>query len=184
MGPRPHGRPLAGARPPGWPRLFRRAWPRVCVGYVTDAIGPSPAGPGTGWRPAPSSTLAQGQAEAPRAQGQSEEYRLNTPQMAGAALVTPEASGPPHGRFLSRKRWDGPGGESVRTHGDTGRNRLRVILSHVPRGNQFARQWQLLQIDHPAGIAIEVVARELGCTVRTIWRDLQVLRRPASPSTT
>src|SRR5258706_11788098 len=52
----------------------------------------------------------------------------------------------------------------------------------MPRGNQLARQWQLLQlIDHPAGIAVEDAARKLGCTVRTIWRDLRVLENAGFP---
>jgi predicted DNA-binding transcriptional regulator YafY len=52
----------------------------------------------------------------------------------------------------------------------------------MPRGNQLARQWQLLQlIDHPAGIAVDDAARELGCTVRTIWRDLDVLQKAGFP---
>jgi predicted DNA-binding transcriptional regulator YafY len=52
----------------------------------------------------------------------------------------------------------------------------------MPRGNQLARQWQLLQlIDHPAGIAVEDAARKLDCTVRTIWRDLEVLERAGFP---
>lgn len=52
----------------------------------------------------------------------------------------------------------------------------------MPRGNQLARQWQLLQlIDHPAGIAVEDAGRKLDCTVRTIWRDLEVLERAGFP---
>jgi predicted DNA-binding transcriptional regulator YafY len=52
----------------------------------------------------------------------------------------------------------------------------------VPRGNQLARQWQLLQlIDHPAGIAVDDAARKLDCTVRTIWRDLDVLQKAGFP---
>jgi len=52
----------------------------------------------------------------------------------------------------------------------------------MPRGNQLARQWQLLQlVDHPTGIAVEDAARTLDCTVRTIWRDLAVLERAGFP---
>ena len=52
----------------------------------------------------------------------------------------------------------------------------------MPRGNQLARQWQLLQlIDHPPGIAVDDAARKLGCTVRTIWRDLEVLENAGFP---
>ena len=57
------------------------------------------------------------------------------------------------------------------------RNRLRVILSYVPRGNQLARQWQLLEmIQHPAGIAVDDVARKLDRTVRAVGRDRSVLQ--------
>src|SRR5260370_39915921 len=52
----------------------------------------------------------------------------------------------------------------------------------MPRGNQLARQWQLLQlIDQPAGIAVDDAARKLDCTVRTIWRDLSALQKPGFP---
>ena len=61
-------------------------------------------------------------------------------------------------------------------------NRLRVIISHVPRGNQLARQWQLFQlIDHPAGIAVDDAGRKLDCTVRMIWRDLSALQKAGFP---
>jgi len=52
----------------------------------------------------------------------------------------------------------------------------------MPRGNQLIRQWLLLQkIDRPAGIAVDDAARELHCTPRTIWRDLQVLQDAKFP---
>jgi predicted DNA-binding transcriptional regulator YafY len=52
----------------------------------------------------------------------------------------------------------------------------------VPRGNQFARQWRLLQfLGRPQGLAVEDGARELGCTVRTVWRDLRVLENAGFP---
>jgi predicted DNA-binding transcriptional regulator YafY len=52
----------------------------------------------------------------------------------------------------------------------------------MPRGNQLARQWQLIQlIQSPAGIAVDDAARKLDCTVRTIWRDIQVLERAGFP---
>ncbi len=52
----------------------------------------------------------------------------------------------------------------------------------MPRGNQLARQWQLLQlIDQPAGIAVDDAARKLDCTVRTIWRDLSALQKAGFP---
>jgi len=52
----------------------------------------------------------------------------------------------------------------------------------VPRGNQFTRQWRLLQfLGRPQGFAVEEAARELRCTVRTVWRDLRVLQDAGFP---
>src|SRR6185503_724833 len=52
----------------------------------------------------------------------------------------------------------------------------------MPRGNQLTRQWRLLQLlDRPEGVAVEDAARELGCVVRTIWRDLGVLQAAGFP---
>jgi predicted DNA-binding transcriptional regulator YafY len=52
----------------------------------------------------------------------------------------------------------------------------------MPRGNQLVRQWELLQlIDRQAGIAVDDAARQLTCTVRTIWRDLKVLQEAGFP---
>ena len=52
----------------------------------------------------------------------------------------------------------------------------------MPRGNQLTRQWQLLQLlDRPTGVVVDDAARELGCAVRTIWRDLQVLQAAGFP---
>jgi predicted DNA-binding transcriptional regulator YafY len=52
----------------------------------------------------------------------------------------------------------------------------------MPRGNQLTRQWRLLQfLDRPAGITVDDAARELECTVRTIWRDLKVLQDAGFP---
>ncbi|HXH82943.1 MAG TPA: WYL domain-containing protein [Candidatus Tectomicrobia bacterium] len=52
----------------------------------------------------------------------------------------------------------------------------------MPRGDQLARQWQLLQkIDRPQGVTVEDAARDLGCAVRTIWRDLRVLENAGFP---
>jgi predicted DNA-binding transcriptional regulator YafY len=52
----------------------------------------------------------------------------------------------------------------------------------MPRGNQLIRQWRFLQmIDRPAGVAVDDAARELGCTIRTIWRDLRVLEAAHFP---
>jgi predicted DNA-binding transcriptional regulator YafY len=52
----------------------------------------------------------------------------------------------------------------------------------MPRGNQLTRQWRLLHlIDRPAGITVDDAAADLGCTVRTIWRDLNVLQEAGFP---
>ena len=52
----------------------------------------------------------------------------------------------------------------------------------MPRGNQLTRQWRLLQLlDRPAGIAVDDAALDLGCAVRTIWRDLRVLQDAKFP---
>jgi predicted DNA-binding transcriptional regulator YafY len=36
-------------------------------------------------------------------------------------------------------------------------------------------------IQHPAGVSVEDAAQELGCTVRTIWRDLSALQKAGFP---
>jgi predicted DNA-binding transcriptional regulator YafY len=52
----------------------------------------------------------------------------------------------------------------------------------MPRGGQLARQWRLLQfLDKAAGVTVEDAARELGCAVRTIWRDIRVLEDAGFP---
>jgi hypothetical protein len=52
----------------------------------------------------------------------------------------------------------------------------------MPRGDHFARQWRLLQlIVRPTGLVVEEAARELGCAVRTVWRDLRVLQDAGFP---
>src|SRR4026209_1425979 len=52
----------------------------------------------------------------------------------------------------------------------------------VPRGNQLARQWRLLQmIQRPGGVSIDDAAQELECTARTIWRDLSALQTAGFP---
>jgi proteasome accessory factor B len=52
----------------------------------------------------------------------------------------------------------------------------------VPRGNQLTRQWRLLQLlDRAEGVAVEDAAQELGCVVRTVWRDLSVLQAAGFP---
>ena len=57
-----------------------------------------------------------------------------------------------------------------------------TIAGRMRRGNQLTRQWRLLQlIDRPAGVAVDDAALELGCAVRTIWRDLRVLEQAGFP---
>ena len=52
----------------------------------------------------------------------------------------------------------------------------------MARGGQLTRQWRLLhQIDRPQGITVADTARKLGCTVRTVWRDLPVLQEAGFP---
>jgi hypothetical protein len=52
----------------------------------------------------------------------------------------------------------------------------------MPGGDHFARQWRLLQqLGRPAGLAVEEAAGELGCAVRTVWRDLRVLQDAGFP---
>jgi len=52
----------------------------------------------------------------------------------------------------------------------------------MPRGNQLARQWRLLQLlDRPQGVTVDDAGQVLGCAVRTIWRDLRVLEQAGFP---
>jgi len=52
----------------------------------------------------------------------------------------------------------------------------------MPRGDQLARQWQLLHlIDRPQGVSVDDAAAKLGCTVRTIWRELRALQDGGFP---
>ena len=52
----------------------------------------------------------------------------------------------------------------------------------MPRGDQLSRQWRLLQmIDRPQGVTVDDAARDLQCTIRTIWRDLDALQKAGFP---
>jgi predicted DNA-binding transcriptional regulator YafY len=52
----------------------------------------------------------------------------------------------------------------------------------MPRGDQLSRQWRLLQmIDRPQGVTVDDASRELECTIRTIWRDLDALQKAGFP---
>lgn len=51
----------------------------------------------------------------------------------------------------------------------------------MARGDQLSRQWRLIRfLDHPNGFTVDEAARELGCTVRTVWRDLAVLQKASA----
>jgi hypothetical protein len=69
------------------PRLFARAWPRLCAGYVADVIGRKPEP----WQrleaQAVLEALVGSQAERAPAVGLGEEYRLGSGGLTGAALV-------------------------------------------------------------------------------------------------
>ena len=72
------------------PRLFSRAWPRLCAGYAADALRRTPAA-----RHAPGASrllkmLAACPVEAAVAVGIGEEYRLAGEKLAGATLVAEE----------------------------------------------------------------------------------------------
>lgn len=50
------------------------------------------------------------------------------------------------------------------------------------RGDQFVRQWRLLSlVSRPGGLTVVDGARELGCSVRTVWRDLNALHEAGLP---
>jgi predicted DNA-binding transcriptional regulator YafY len=54
--------------------------------------------------------------------------------------------------------------------------------SLMPRGDQLSRQWRLIQlIDRPQGITVDDAARDLAVTIRTVWRDLDVLQKAGFP---
>ena len=69
------------------PRLFGRAWPRLCAGYVADAIGRKPEP----WERldarAVLAELRGSEAERAPAVGLGEEYRLSCVGLAGATLI-------------------------------------------------------------------------------------------------
>jgi hypothetical protein len=69
------------------PRLFGRAWPRLCAGYVADTIGRKPEPSQQLNSGAVLEALAQGQAEPAPAVSLGEEYRLGSASLAGAILV-------------------------------------------------------------------------------------------------
>jgi predicted DNA-binding transcriptional regulator YafY len=52
----------------------------------------------------------------------------------------------------------------------------------MPRGNQVVRLWRLLQlVSRPGGLTVAAAARELGCSIRTVWRDLNALQDAGFP---
>ncbi len=54
----------------------------------------------------------------------------------------------------------------------------------MSRGAQFSRQWRVLYIlAARGGRTIAELSREIGCSARTVWRDLAVLQRAGFPLT-
>ncbi len=52
----------------------------------------------------------------------------------------------------------------------------------MARGDQLGRQWCLIQLlARPQGLAIADASRELGCSIRTLWRDLRALENAGFP---
>ncbi len=52
----------------------------------------------------------------------------------------------------------------------------------MARGDQLGRQWRLIQLlARPQGLAIADASRELGCSIRTLWRDLRALENAGFP---
>jgi proteasome accessory factor B len=50
------------------------------------------------------------------------------------------------------------------------------------RGDHFIRQWRLLRlVSRPGGLTAADAARELRCSVRTVWRDLRALHEAGLP---
>lgn len=55
----------------------------------------------------------------------------------------------------------------------------------MPRGDQLSRQWRVLHVlAARGGKTIAELAREIGCSARTVWRDLALLQRVGFPLTT
>jgi predicted DNA-binding transcriptional regulator YafY len=62
------------------------------------------------------------------------------------------------------------------------RRKLKEMEGAMPRGDQLSRQWRLIQlIDRPQGITVDNAARDLAVTIRTVWRDLDVLQKAGFP---
>lgn len=55
-------------------------------------------------------------------------------------------------------------------------------MTAMPRGRQVVRLWRLLQlVSRPGGLTVAVAAREFGCSVRTVWRDLRAVQDAGFP---
>ena len=55
----------------------------------------------------------------------------------------------------------------------------------MPRGDQLARQWRVLHIlAARGGRTVLELTGEIGCSARTLWRDLAVLQTAGFPLTT
>jgi len=60
--------------------------------------------------------------------------------------------------------------------------KLKEMEEPMPRGDQLSRQWRLIQlIDRPQGITVDDATRDLAVTIRTVWRDLDVLQKAGFP---
>ncbi len=52
----------------------------------------------------------------------------------------------------------------------------------MARGDQLARQWRVLHtLASRAGWTVDELARDLGSSRRTVWRDLALLQRVRFP---
>ncbi len=51
------------------------------------------------------------------------------------------------------------------------------------RGDQFTRQWKILLslLERKTGLTVQGLAEELGASIRTVYRDLEVLDRAGVP---
>jgi predicted DNA-binding transcriptional regulator YafY len=50
------------------------------------------------------------------------------------------------------------------------------------RGGHFVRQWRLLRlVSRPGGLTVADGAREVGCSIRTVWRDLRAFQDAGLP---
>jgi predicted DNA-binding transcriptional regulator YafY len=69
------------------------------------------------------------------------------------------------------------------THRAAGRTRAGRRYTRRVRGDQLARQWQLVQklAKSRAGVHVDALSEEVGCTRRTVYRDLEALAAAGFP---